>query len=153
MDRVVPDVSVGPVARVLLALGKIRLPADLIDHREVGPVAAVAAAVGPEYGRYVATICSGCHNSHFSGGKIAAGPPSWPPAANLTRGPGSGVQGWTEADFLFALRVGKTPDGKAISPVMPRAFGQMSDVELKALWAYVQTLPPAATGQAPLTGR
>jgi cytochrome c553 len=152
VDRTVPDISVGPVARILLATGKIRLAAEEIDQQESGPVPSVPVAVGPEYGRYLAATCSGCHNPHFSGGKIAAGPPSWPSAANLTRGTGSAIAGWTEANFLWALRVGKTPEGKPISPVMPRAFGQMSDIELKALWSYLQTLPPAATGKAPVTG-
>jgi len=40
----------------------------------------------------------------------------------------------------------KGPDGRVVNPVMPAVFGQMSDVELKALWAYLQTISPASTG-------
>ena len=29
---------------------------------------------------------------------------------------------------------------------MPKAFGELDDVELKAIWAYLKTLPAAATG-------
>jgi hypothetical protein len=29
---------------------------------------------------------------------------------------------------------------------MPRVFGQMNDIELKALWMYFKTLPPVAKG-------
>ena len=38
------------------------------------------------------------------------------------------------------------PDVSAINPVMPRAFALMNDVEIKALWAFFKTLPPAPTG-------
>ena len=151
VDRTVPTIAVGPVLRMLLAVGKVRLAADQIDQNESGPVAAVPVGINPEYGRYLASTCSGCHNPHFSGGKIADGPPSWPPAANLTLGPGSAVLGWSEADFIRALRQGTTPAGRAINPVMPRAFGHMSDVELLALWSYLRTVPAAATGKRPVT--
>jgi len=29
---------------------------------------------------------------------------------------------------------------------MPAAFGQMNDIELKAIWSFLQTLPPVPTG-------
>jgi len=152
VDRLVPEISVGPVARMLLATGKIRLSAELIDHAGPPPAAHVTVEVSPEYGRYIASTCSGCHNPHFSGGKIAQGPPSWPPAANLTQGPGSALVGWSEADFIRSIRTGTTPAGKIVNPVMPRAFGQMSDLELKALWSFLLSLPPAATGKPAKVG-
>jgi hypothetical protein len=54
---------------------------------------------------------------------------------------------WTEADFIAALRTQKKPDGVTLSPVMPKVFGAMNDTELKAIWMYLRTLPPVATGQ------
>jgi cytochrome c553 len=147
VDREVPGIEFGPVSRMLIALGKSKLSAEVITHVRAPAVAHVAVEVSPEYGRYLASTCSGCHNSSFSGGKIAEGPPDWPHAANLTRGAGSAVAGWSEADFLRAIRTATTPDGRAVNPVMPRAFGQMSDLELKAIWSFIQTLPPVATGQ------
>ena len=100
----------------------------------------------PAYGRYVAISCSGCHGSNYSGGKIEIGPPDWPPAANLTPDPSGRLSGWTQADFIATLRTGHRPDGSALNPVMPRAFAQMDDVELKALWSFFRTLPPVPTG-------
>lgn len=146
VDRTVPAISPGPVMRILLAFGKMRLAADIIDQGASPPVAPVPAGPTAQYGRYLAATCTGCHNPHFSGGKIVEGPPDWPPAANLTGGPGSATKGWTEADFIRTLRTMRAPDGRAVNPVMPAVFGQMSDVELQALWAYLQTLPPAPTG-------
>jgi cytochrome c553 len=139
------SVALGPVARALLAAGKIKLAAEVIDHATVTP-AVVSAAVTTDYGRYVAASCTGCHGGNFSGGKIDVGPPDWPPAANLTPHADGRVAKWTETDFLKAIRTGKRPDGSEINPVMPRAFAQMDDIELKSIWAFLKTVPPVATG-------
>jgi mono/diheme cytochrome c family protein len=95
----------------------------------------------PEYGGYVAAVCVSCHRADFSGGHIAAGPPSWPPAANLT--PGGRLKGWSQEQFVTTMRTGKTPDGRVLNAeAMPwRSFGRMDDVELRALWLYLRTLP------------
>jgi len=145
VDRPSVPLAIGPVARALLLAGKIRLAADEIDHASLRPDD-VAPAVTVAYGRYLAAGCTGCHGANLSGGRIEIGPPDWPLAANLTPHASGRLAAWTEADFLAALRTARRPDGTAINPVMPRAFGQMNDTELRALWAYVRTLPPAATG-------
>jgi cytochrome c553 len=145
VDRENVRIELGPVARVLVALGKIKLAASIIDHPNVKPVA-VASGVTPEYGRYVAATCMGCHGPNFSGGKIEVGPPNWPEASNLTSHASGNVAKWTEADFLQALRAGKRPDGTEINPIMPRVFGQMDDTELKAIWAYLRTVPAVPKG-------
>ena len=50
-------------------------------------------------------------------------------------------------DFARALREGKRKDGTAIDKMMPwKAYGQMTDTELKALWAYLQTVPALEKG-------
>lgn len=137
--------SFGPVARGLIAAGKIKLAASVIDHGAVKP-STVTPGESVQYGRYVAASCMGCHGPNFSGGRVASGPPDWPPAANLTTHAEGRIGRWQETDFVHALRAGKRPDGSEINPVMPRAFGQMNDVELKALWTFFKTLPPVATG-------
>ena len=69
-----------------------------------------------------------------------------PIVANLTPHQ-SGLQSWTEADFVRALREGVRKDGSAISPMMPwQAYAQMNDTELAALWAYLRTIPPVDKG-------
>jgi mono/diheme cytochrome c family protein len=145
VDRERVPTSLGPVSRGLLAFGKMKLAASVIDHPNVNPKS-IAPAVTPEYGRYVAASCTGCHGQNLSGGKIEVGPPSWPQAANLTPHADARVTKWSEADFIETLRTAKCPDGTVLNEVMPRVFGQMNDVELKALWAYLKTLPAAATG-------
>ena len=65
--------------------------------------------------------------------------------ANLTpdtlTGSRSGV--WTEALFIKALRTGKhMGTARDILPPMPWQFiGQLSDDDLKAIWAYLGTIP------------
>lgn len=138
-------IAPGPVIRAMLTLGKIQLAADLIDHTARRP-ATVTATISPEYGKYLAASCTGCHGSNFSGGKIAGAPPDWPAAANLTPHPTTRVAQWSEEQFIQTLRTQQRPDGSKLNPVMPAAFAQLTDVEVKALWSYLQTLPPAETG-------
>ncbi len=145
VNRPSDPIKLGPVARALVAFGKIKLDAEKIDHANVRP-AVVTPGVTVEYGRYLAIGCTGCHGSNFSGGKIAIGPPDWPPAANLTPDPEGRISKWTEADFIATLRTAKRPNGTELNPVMPRAFGQLDDLELKALWMFLKTLPAAPTG-------
>jgi mono/diheme cytochrome c family protein len=125
--------------------GKIKIAAAEIDHAALRPDV-VERQPTPAYGRYVAMSCAGCHGSNYSGGKIEIGPPDWPHAANLTPDPAGRLAGWTEADFVATLRTGRRPDGSQLSPVMPSVFGQMDDIELKALWSFLRGLPPVPTG-------
>ena len=69
-----------------------------------------------------------------------------PIVANLTPHE-SGLKDWTEADFMRALREGKRPDGTTINEAMPwKSYGQMGDTELKAIYAYLRTVPPEPEG-------
>ena len=145
VDRERPATQLGPISRVLLATGKMKLGAEVIDHAALRPKSVPVGAT-TEYGAYVATSCIGCHGPNFSGGKIEIGPPNWPHAANLTPHESGRLAKWTETDFISTLRTMKRPDGTELNPVMPRVFGQMTDVELKALYAYLKSLKPVPIG-------
>lgn len=145
VDRERGPVSPGPVLRTLLLAGKFRLSAEDIDHAAHRP-ASVEPTATAEYGRYLAASCIGCHGPNLSGGKIPGAPPDWPATSNLTPHPSSRVTNWTEADFVSTLRTLKRPDGTSLHPLMPAAIGQMTDLELSALWQYLRTLPPTETG-------
>jgi mono/diheme cytochrome c family protein len=149
VDKDVPRVSLGPVGKVLLATGKLVLSADAIAANGDAPHALKppASAATVEFGRHMAATCMGCHGQDLAGGPIVGGDPSWPPAANLTPDP-AGLGRWTSAQFAHAIRQGKRPDGTALrvpmSEVVPYA-ARMSDVEVEALWMYLQSLPTAAS--------
>ena len=51
-----------------------------------------------------------------------------------------------EGRVAKAIRTAKRPDASEINAVMPRAFAQLEDVELKAIWTFLKTVPAAATG-------
>lgn len=65
-------------------------------------------------------------------------------AANLTPDEQTGIGLWTEDHFIKALRTGKhMGDGRDILPPMPwQFFREMPDADLKAIFAYLKSLPP-----------
>ncbi len=140
--------SLGPLGRVLLVTDQVAvLPAERIDHTAPRP-AAVEPGPTQEYGAYLAQTCTGCHGAGLSGGAIPGVPAEPPYPANLTPDPETGLGRWTEADFFRAIRTGQRPDGSTISQAMPWVnFSQMSDMELSALWLYLQSVPAKPAGQ------
>ena len=144
VDRAMLPPVAGPLLRVLFLLDKAPLVFALkVDHH-AAHVAVVAAAATPEYGHYLARGCAGCHGEHYSGGHVPGTPPDFPDAANITP---TGIGKWTKADFVTAIQHGKRPDGRVLNTFMPwKAFASMTETEIDALWAYLQTLPPAPTG-------
>jgi hypothetical protein len=95
----------------------------------------------------MANICVGCHRPNLAGGPIVGGDPSWAPARNLTPHP-DGLGKVTYEQFVKAMREGVRPDGTPLKPPMNglKAFAQrMTDVEMQALWAYLQSVPAAPT--------
>lgn len=147
VDRPTLPPQPGPLSRLLFLQGKmaILVSAEYIDHN--GKPSTVPPGVTPEYGRYLADGCTGCHGFGFSGGAIPGAPPDWLPAANITQEPATGLGKWSEADFIRAIRQGMRPDGKVIRLPMPwQKFAQLNDTEVKALWAYLKTVPAKAYG-------
>src|SRR5262245_48052612 len=65
-------------------------------------------------------------------------------AMNLTPDKATGLGSWTEQVFIDAIRNGKHQGtGRDILPPMPwNWYRDMTDEDLKAVWAYLQSLPP-----------
>lgn len=63
---------------------------------------------------------------------------------NLTPDKETGLGSWTEAIFIKALRTGKDMgEGRPILPPMPwEMIGKATDSDLKAIFAYLQSLKP-----------
>ncbi len=148
VDRALPASEIGPVARVLYAMGRLKelLPVELVDHDRSRPE---PAPPGPTaaYGAYLAMVagCKGCHGMGLSGGRVPGTSSDHPAATNLTP---AGLGTWTEEEFFAAMREGRRPDGSAIDPRMPWPYtARMRDDEIRALWLYLATVPPRATGR------
>ncbi len=115
VDATIPRPTLGPLGKVLMAFGQMPLAADVIpDHERPHAAFPPPADVNVDFGRHLSGVCSGCHGADFTGGKIAGGDPSWPPAANLTPHP-DGLAGWTYRSVRVAGPIGQPPrwDGSA----------------------------------------
>ena len=122
------------------------LPAELIPHDDPPPTAP-EPGLSPDYGEYLALSCHVCHGLGLSGGEIPGFPPEWPAAGNLTTGSGSRLLSWGEEGFIDILRDGEK-HGRAIHPdYMPwTSYRYMSDLELRAVYAYLMSLDPLPFG-------
>lgn len=147
VDSDLPPTKLRPLGRTLLALGQLDIMiAERIDFEQAGSPE-MTPEVTVEYGQYLANIsgCTGCHGPGLSGGAIPGAPPDWPQAANLT--PSGAVGDWSEADFIQTIRTGVNPSGKQLVDEMPwKNYRNMSDEDLKALWAFIHSTPAKIAG-------
>jgi len=119
-----------------------------------GMAAGNAAAQGDaKRGQYLikAAGCMGCHTAEkkdavpFAGGRALKTPFGTFYGPNITTHPTAGIGRWTEADFVRAVRLGERPDGAHYFPAFPYpSFTQMTDSDLRDLWAYMRMIPPNA---------
>lgn len=140
VDRELPATRVGPMARTLTVLAGFPLtPAAVIDHATVTLVAEKDVADPVAAGEKLVNMggCRGCHGPTLIGG---GGPP--PGASNITP---VGIGEWTRDQFMTAIRDHRRPNGSTILESMPRAYGQMADADLHAIYAYLRTVPAAGT--------
>jgi mono/diheme cytochrome c family protein len=113
-------------------------------------------------GKYIFEVladCGGCHSerdwSRFSAPELPGrkgvgtvfpsemGLPGTVAASNITPDAETGIGTWTDGEKIRAIREGVSRDGRALFPMMPYGFYRsMSDADVTALVAYLNTLPP-----------
>ncbi|MFT3705275.1 MAG: cytochrome c [Agriterribacter sp.] len=121
--------------------------------KPVGPSHSIQQYINPDssaaYGEYIVqstTNCAGCHTKRDLAGNI-----SGPLMAggnniegfispNLTPDSSSRIFGWSEKMFIDRIRMGKLIPQ---SPMPWNSFKRMTDVELKAVYKYLQSIPAA----------
>lgn len=109
------------------------------------------------YGQYMATCvanCYGCHTAYDVSsakyvGKPFAGGFHFDPAPeangygfitpNITTDPTGRLDGWNETTFLARMKGGRIHKG---SPMPWGPYSRMDDIELKAIFKYLQTVEP-----------
>ena len=164
--RAMPDEDLASVIVYLRSLAPVKngLPQSEIEFPLSrlylsAPQPVTAAVAQPDlsdpvkHGEFVARMasCSGCHTAEERGapkkgfeyaGGFVLGPPEEPVASvNITLDP-SGISYYDEPLFLHAMRTGQVKARK-LDAIMPWAYYRgMSDDDLKAMWAYLKTLPP-----------
>ncbi len=141
------EVELSLPVRLMYGYGAIEDAAQKIDH-SLPPSQPIAEGVTAEHGAYVANMCIGCHGPGLSGGKIPGTPPDWAPAANLTPGEGSALARYKDAEqFVAMLRSGKRPDSSPVTVMPFESLRELSDVDAKAVYAYLKTVPARPSGQ------
>jgi mono/diheme cytochrome c family protein len=119
----------------------------------MGPVASPDPSDRVKYGQYLVTIggCGVCHTPQqrgqtvagfeYAGGALMSGPWGEVATANITPDP-SGISYYDEALFVQVLRTGYVRARK-LKSIMPfGAYKNLTDDDLKAIFAYLQTVKP-----------
>jgi mono/diheme cytochrome c family protein len=111
-----------------------------------------------EEGEYVynAAGCAACHTRDEPGAaELAGGDPLETPfgvfhAPNITPDGGTGIGDWTAADFVTALRHGRSPDGRAYYPSFPyTSYATMDEADMLRLYAWIMRRVPPADAPSP----
>lgn len=75
-------------------------------------------------------------------------------APNISTDPTVGIGGWSDLDFVNAMKRGVSPEGQHYYPVFPYAsYQRMPVTDLLDLHAYLKTLPATDQGSEPHTLR
>ena len=103
-------------------------------------------AASLEFGKHrVEVLCAGCHGSDLSGVEnwFSAGPLGTIDSTNLTTGEGGfGREATSVEDYVRAIRHGIDPEGKPIFMPAVVSTAYLSDEDLAAIIAYLQSIPP-----------
>lgn len=132
-------------------------------YPDVGPAPDMKIVATPEMlerGKYLAhgfAACIDCHSTRdftkFTGPLVpgtegkggfdfgeSAG---YVPAKNITSDPETGIGSWTDGEIFRAITMGVDKDGNPLGPMMPfLAYRNMDENDIKAIIAYIRTLPP-----------
>ena len=137
-----------PAVRNPLPPSKINFPVNRLVQGVPRPVTGPVPGPGVDSiarGKYMVSLGCGCHNTvqelPYGGGEFLAGPWGSVVSANITPD-ASGISYYSEQTFITALRTGYV-GARKLSSIMP--FGEcknLSDDDLKAMYAYLRTLQP-----------
>lgn len=113
---------------------------------------AAAAAGDVDRGAHVAHAagCAACHTGEdgvaYAGGHAIETRYGTFYGPNLTSDPEHGIGDWTEAEFVRAVRHGRSPEGKAYYPAFPYpSYTGMTEADAGDLFAYLRTIAPSPT--------
>jgi mono/diheme cytochrome c family protein len=129
-----PSVSIGPLGRVGLAVGRFKVEAQFIAEAIPPPEATSEEAT---HGRYLArTICAHCHGTDLRGVSV----PNPSPSLQI-------VAAYSPEAFTQLMRTGVALGGRNLETMSPWArklLSQLTDAEIAALYSYLHTMPDPA---------
>jgi cytochrome c553 len=129
------EISLGPLARLGLVLGKYNPQAELIDH-DAPRLAVRDTSDHITFGKYLAlTSCTECHGLDLRGNPDGSSP-------NLVI-----AATYSEEGFTRLMRTGMASGGRELrlmSDVARGRFSHLTDGEIRALHGYLSTLGSSA---------
>jgi mono/diheme cytochrome c family protein len=140
--------SVAPV-RNPLPQSKVNFPVNYLVRGVPEPVTHQVQGPNPSdtlaRGKYLVTLGCGCHDAKkqlpFAGGENLRGPWGNFTSPNITPD-ASGMGYYSESTFMTAMRTGYV-GARELNQIMPYGeFKGLTDDDLKAMFAYLKTLPP-----------
>ena len=142
-------------AGVVLLTGLVSgLFAGAAPGLEPDPLSSNPAARGAYILR--AAGCATCHTDNANGGAFLAGgrmlasPYGAIVAPNITPDPETGIGGWSDDDFIRALRDGKSPTGRTYYPAFPYpAYTRIHRADMLDLKAYLDSVEPVVQDNKP----
>lgn len=130
-----PGISLGPIGRVGLAVGKFKMVAQAIAETVPPPEANNEEAT---HGRYLArTICAQCHGTSLGGFST---PDFTAPSLRV-------VTAYSAQAFAQLMRTGVALGGRNLGTMSPWArqnLSHLTDTEIAALYGYLHAMPDAA---------
>ncbi len=130
-----PNVSMGPLGRIGVAIGQFKPVAELIAETVPPPEATSEEAAR---GRYLArTTCAQCHGTSLRGD---SNPDFTSPSLQI-------VAAYSPESFTQLMKEGVALGGrnlKTMSPWAKRLLSHLTDAEIAALYSYLHTMPDAA---------
>ncbi|MFL5297828.1 MAG: cytochrome c [Phenylobacterium sp.] len=125
------------------------------------PTSELAAGYHPDLANgetmFTAGNCSACHatpgqsdRTKLGGGLKLKSPFGTFTTPNISSDPKFGIGGWSELEFLNAMKRGTGRHGEHLYPAFPYpAYSVMKTADVRDLFAYLKTLPAVAAPTAP----
>ena len=131
------------------------LAAAVLAAAVAGPVSAQDLVRKGEY-LFHAAGCAGCHTDPATKGPLLAGGRALKTpfgvfySPNITPHPTNGIGGWSDADFVKAVKGGVGKGGTHLFPAFPfPSYAGMTDDDAKAIKAYIFSVPAVAKANRP----
>jgi mono/diheme cytochrome c family protein len=158
MRRRLAFILIGLIAVLLIGAAAV-VALNLRDETPLSQDADAPFAATPmqiERGRYLALAgnCAGCHTvrggAPYAGGLGIGTPFGTVYASNLTPDRAHGIGSWSAAHFWRAMHNGRSKDGRLLYPAFPYpSFTRITREDSDALYAYLRSVPAAATPNTP----
>jgi mono/diheme cytochrome c family protein len=117
----------------------------------VNVIADEAALARGAYLVNAVSACVDCHGPNLEGKPFIDEPAlGYLAAPNLTSGVGGVGTTYTQADWELAIRHGVAADGRALGGMPSDQFAHLSDADMAAMIAYLESVPAWITNCLPV---